>query len=383
MTKFIFISVYSAIFFIMEICSAADISLQTGMNFDWWADNKDNHATQLYAPLTITGLFNNFSFKVLTAYMDTHLNSSGVGSNSLVGSSSLDHLIDTKLNLSYAIIDKLPVDILIGLDFNLPTGKTDLSKSDLALLIDPDLISINNYGEGFNVNPTITFAKEWGKWAGGAGFGYLWRGSYDFSSATPFTTTDYQPGDIFNVNAELRYYFSPALHARFFGSHAWYGTDTAQGSDFFQAGDFSQFGLGINYNQEKKWDAGFTFRGILRDKSNWPGTSKTLSQGDEWIFDLAARYLPNEKTALRSFIQGRYFTENDSTSSFSVGKREKLSFGVGATRELGAHYEAGLDIKGFVKHDDATNFPPSTPPQIPSARDFQGFSATLMLTAIF
>jgi hypothetical protein len=362
------------------ISSAAEIRMQTGLNFDWWSDSKDNNAKQLYVPLTVTGQLNDFSFKLLTAHVDTHLDRSGVGG------SSLDHLLDTKLNLSYAIIDKLPVDVLIGLDFNLPTGKTNLKQSQLALILDPDLISINNYGEGFDVNPTITFAKEWGNWVAGASFGYLWRGSYDFSSE--INITDYQPGAIYNVNAELRYFFSPAMYARFFGGHAWYGPDTVRGSDFFQEGDFSQFGLGLYYNQEKKWDAGVTFRGILRDKSRFqvtPGALVTESndrQGDEWIADLAARYLPDEKIALRSFIQGRYFTKNEypnTPSSPFVGKREKLSFGVGVTRAICANFEAGLDVRGFVKHDDESNFPLLNK----SARDFQGFSATLTLAGSF
>jgi len=380
MRKFIILTVFAAILFSMGICPAAEIRMQTGMNFDWWGDSKDNDARQFYVPFTVIGQFNDFSFKVLTAYTDTHLDRSGVGS------SSLGHLLDTKLTTSYQIIDKLPLDILLGLDFNLPTGKTNLRQNQLALIMDPDLISINNFGEGFDVNPTITIAKEWGNWVAGAGFGYLWRGSYDFSS--DINITDYQPGDIYNVNAELRYFFSPAMHARIFGSHAWYGPDTVKGSDFFQEGDFSQFGLGLYYNQEKKWDAGVTFRGILRDKSKFqvtPGNLATESndrQGDEWIADLAARYLPDEKTALRSFIQGRYFTKNEYPNTpFSpfVGKREKLSFGVGVTRAICTNFEAGLDVRGFVKHDDESNFPLLNK----SARDFQGFSATLTLTGSF
>jgi len=40
--------------------------------------------------------------------------------------------------------------------------------------MDPDLISINNFGEGFNVNLTLTFAKN-GELGSGGRFGYLWR----------------------------------------------------------------------------------------------------------------------------------------------------------------------------------------------------------------
>jgi len=359
--------------------AAADIGMQTGFNLDWWGDSKDNDARQIQVPMTFMGRYQDFSFKVLTAYTDTRIDRSGAGK------SSLGHLLDTKLITSYEIIGKLPVDILLGLDFNLPTGKTDLRQGDLALIMDPDLVTIINYGEGFDVNPTIAVAGEWGDWVGGAGFGYLWRGSYDFSSE--LNVTDYQPGDIYNINAEVRYFFTPEMSARLFGSHAWYGKDTVRESDFYQEGEFSKFGLGIYYNRENKWDAGVTFRGILRDKSRFqaatPGVIVTESndgQGDEWILDLAARYLPDEKTILRSFIQGRYFTENDypSSSTFFVGKREKLSVGFGVTRAICAHLNAAFDIRGFVKHDEEANFP-----QARSARDFQGVSVTLMLAGSF
>jgi hypothetical protein len=352
--------------------------MQTGLIFDWWADNQSSDARQVSVPFTITGQVNDFSFKLLTAYTDTHLERSGAAK------SSLGRLLDTKLCMSYQIIDKLPVDLLLGLDFNLPTGKTNLRQRDLALIMDPDLVSINNFGEGFNVNPTVTIAKEWGDWVAGAGFGYLWRGSYDFSKE--INITDYQPGDIYNINAELRYFFSPDMYARVFGSHAWYRPDTVRGKDFFQEGDFSQFGFGLNYNREKKWEAGLTFRGILRDKTRFqesPGVLVTESndrQGDEWVLDLAGKYLLDEKTVLSSFIQGRYFTENDyaTASPFYVGAREKLSLGLGVTRALGAHFEAGLDVKGFFKHDDQKNYP-----QVTNSRDFCGVSVSLLFAGSF
>ncbi len=358
--------------------AAFPFQVQTGFNFDWWNDNKDDRARQSYVPLKINGRYKDLSVTVLTAYADTHINRSGFGS------SSLDHLLDTKLNTSYAIIGKLPVDILLGLDFNFPTGKTNLSQRELALIMDPDLVSITDFGEGFNVNPTVTIAKQWGKWVGGLGFGYLWRGEYDYSS--DLNITDFKPGDIINLTGEVRYFFSPVLNARLFGRHAWYGKDTVKDKDFYREGEFTIVGLGLNYNQKKKWDAGLTFRGILRDKSEFqvtPGKLATEQEnihGDEWILDLNARYFLDEKTALRSFLQGRYFTENDypSNSPLFIGKREKLTLGIGATRALSPNIDAGLDVRGFVKHDDEAHFP-----EFKSARDFQGFSVTAMLTGRF
>lgn len=379
MKKYLFLSAVAAIFSSAGLCSAAEIRMQTGLMFDWWADNQISDVRQVSVPFTITGQLNDFSFKLLTAYTDTHLERSGTA-----GNSSLGHLLDTKLCTSYQIIDKLPVDILLGLDFNLPTGKTNLRQRDLALIMDPDLVSINNFGEGFDINPTISLAKEWGNWVTGIGFGYLWRGSYDFSK--DINITDYQPGDIYNINAELRYFFSPDMYARLFGSHAWYGPDTVRGRNYFQEGDFTQFGFGLNYSREKKWEVGATFRGILREKirfQNSPGVLVTESndrQGDEWILDLAGKYLLDEKTVLSSNLQGRYFTHNDyaTTSPFYVGAREKLSLGIGITRALGTHFEAGLDVKGFLKHDDQKNFPQTT-----NSRDFRGVSVSLMFAGSF
>lgn len=378
--RILFISLMLVIssFAVSSAAGIADIRIEAGLNLDWWEDNKDNHGSQVYAPVTISGELKDFSFSLLAAYAYTTVNESG-GRDA-----SLSYPLDTKLTLSYGIIGKLPVDILLGLDFNLPTGKTDLSKRQLALIMDPDLISINNFGEGFNINPTVTVAKEWRNWVGAMGFGYLWRGSYDFCS--DLGITDYQPGEVYNVKAELRYFFSPALFARIFAGHAWYGVDTVEDEDSFQEGDYTELGLGMYYKQGEKWDAGLTMRRIFRDKSRFQGSPGDLvteakdSQGDELIVDLAARYLLNQKTALRSALQGRYFMENDypSTSPFYVGKRQKVSLGVGVTRALATNTGVSFDVKGFYKHDDERNFP-----EIRSARDFWGYSVSLMLTSRF
>ena len=361
-----------------SVSLATDFQVHSGANFDWWADNKDNDARQFSVPLRLQGVFNDFSVTLLTAYTDTHLEIADQGGR------SLSHILDTKLITSYEVIGKLPVDILLGLDLNLPTGKTNLSQRELTLIMDPDLISINNYGEGVNVNPTVTIAKEWGKWVAGIGFGYLWRGGYDFSS--DINITDYKPGDIFNINAEIRYYLFPDLHVRLFGRHAWNDNDTVRGKDYYKEGDFSLFGLGLAYNKMKTWDTGITFQGILRDKSRFQETPGALvtepnnSHGDEWIGDLSARYFLNNTTTLKSTLQGRIFTKNDypSESSRFIGQREKLSLGIGATRTLSPNILAGLDVKGFLKHDDETRFPENR-----SARDYHGVSVTALLTGRF
>lgn len=359
------------------VCAAADIEVYSGFNFNWWNDNRSNDGRQLYIPLRIDGRYKDFSATVLTAFADTHISTPE-------GSAALSDFVDTKLNTSYALIGRLPVDILLGLDFNLPSGKTDLDARQLPVIMDPDLVAITNFGEGVDVNPTVTFAKEWKRWVAGVSLGYLWRGSYDFSS--DIGADDYQPGDIYSMNMQVRYYFTPTAYAKVFGKHAWYGTDTIRGEDFYHQGDFSLFGFGVDYLKKKSWEAGATFTGILRDKSRLEDASGILPNetvdiwGDEYVLDLVGRWFYDDRTVFRGLLQGRYFTENGypEDSQLFMGARQKLLFGVGMTRNLSPHVDIGVDAKGFVKHDDRTNFAVTR-----ASRDIQGVEATLLVAGSF
>jgi hypothetical protein len=368
-----------------EIGFPVDLDVQTGLHSEWWSDNADTKARQSYVPLRIEGRQNDFSFRILTAYVDTRIDPPGREAR------SLNHLLDTKINFSYEILDKLPVDMLLGLDFNIPSGKTDLHDRDLVLIMDPDLISINNFGEGFNVNPTLTFTKEWGDWVAGIGFGYVFRGSYDFSK----TLRDFDPGNIANLNAQIRYDFSTNWHGRLFGSFAWFEKEdwrrTFVGEERFQEGPFFLIGSGVSYTQPK-WDAGFTLRSILRQKNKFQdggrfATEESYSHGDEWIGDLSFRYLLSDKTTLRSYLQGLLITRNDYPSSplfvggrpnRFVGQREKFSLGLGINRTLSSTFEGVLYTKGFLMHDEKALFPESR-----EERRYKGIGVGLQLIARF
>lgn len=334
--------------------SAVDIDVQTGFQFDWWKDSSKNVGYQGFIPLKVSTQMQNFSASILGGYAYTYYDPNSGESN------SLSHTTDSKLNLSYAILDKLPFDVLLGFDVNLPTGKTNLSPKDLSLRMDPDLVTITRFGEGYNFNPTVTVAKEWGNWGAGLGVGYVWRGKYDF-------TTDlhnYDPGDIFTTTGEIRYDFSPFWTARLFGQYAHYGKDQVQNQDYYQEGDFYLAGAGLRHSR-KKWNASFTLRYLYRGKSQFLDTSGNLetpnhnNYGNEWIADLLFRYLLTERATLWTRLQGLYIKANDfpTDSSFFVGRREKISLELGGKRSFGEHWDAGLAIKGFSMHDETSQYP--------------------------
>jgi hypothetical protein len=364
-----------SIFFSTKITLATEIDIQSGLQYDWWEDNKDNKASQAHIPLKFNAYYKNYSIVLLTGYATTHVEDADEGNQ------SLSRTLDTKVNLSYELPGKLPVDILLGLDFNLPTGKTDFKQEELILIMDPDLISITSFGEGYNINPTLTVAGEWGNWVAGAGAGYLWRGEYDFSEEVK----DYDPGDIVNINAEVHYFFSSNWSTRLFGSYVWYGKDKVDGEDFHQEGNYYLLGIGTNFNQNK-WDAGLTVRSIFRDRSKLQEATGGLikednkSHGNEYVGDVFFRYLLNNKTAVKTFLQGLYITENEYSrySSRFIGSREKITFGLRATRRFASNLEGGVTLKGFVMHVNETNFP-----ETQDSNNYRGFSLIVKITTRF
>lgn len=397
------------IFFLqVGIGLAMEIKAQAGFYLDWWKDDVARRGQQFNIPISVEGRYKDFSLRVLTAETHAELDPRRSPNRSLT------HLLDTKVNLSYEILEKLPVDVLIGLDLNLPTGKSNLKLKDRGLIMDPDLVSITQFGEGFNVNPNLSLAKHWGKLQAGIGVGYIWRGEYNVTTQfleindefnrriIKYYARDYDPGEIFNINAELRYDLLSSLQGRLFGQYVWYGKDQLKKKDFYQEGDLWLIGMGFEYNQ-KKWDMGFTLRSLFRNKSrlkqdlgnvwSYPESEWSIrglnqpirtearnSHGDEWVADFYVRYFLDEKTIIKSFLQGLYVTKNDypSTSTRFVGRREKGSLGMGVSRQLLPYLEGELFAKGFLMHDEERFLP-----EFLSERNYRGYSVGFYLTGKF
>jgi hypothetical protein len=375
MNKFILILAFLVVFFFQGIGLAIDVGMETGFQLDWWKDSEKNSGYQSFIPLRISAQKEEFSVSVLTGY-DYTFYDPNFGEND-----SISHTLDTKLNFSYGILDKLPFQVLLGLDLNLPTGKTALTSKMLIQALDPDLVSITKLGEGFNVNPTLTLAKGWGNWVAGLGVGYLWRGQYDYAT----DLRNYDPGDIFTTTAEVRYEFSPAWSARLFGQYAWFGKDEVENHPHYKEGEFYLAGAGLRYSQ-KTWDTAFTMRYIFRGKSEFPTQSGDLVNpghgihGNEWTGDILLRYLAGDKTTLWTKLQGLILEANDfpSDSSSFVGRRQKISLEIGGKRVFAEHWEAGLFLRGFTMHDEPRQFP-----DVRGERTFNGLSVGGNLTAKF
>jgi len=353
---------------------AADIVATTGFNYDWFQSNTDDRGQQFYVPVAIRSSLDNLTVAVVTAYVYTYRNPQDGESQ------SMNDLIDTKLNLSYQILDRLPFDILLGLDFNLPTGRTKLKRDDLALIMDPDLVSINNFGEGFNVNPTITLAKGWDEWAAGIGIGYLWRGEYDYSQ----DVEEFDPGDILSLTGEVDYDLAVNWLGKAFVEYAHFTEDQIEGDDYAQEGDFYLLGLSLQHTQEK-WDAAATIRTIFRQKSEFQDYSGGLktednnSRGDEWIGDLNWRYFLDDATTLKTNLELLLVEKNEepADSPFYVGQKRKVELGLGGQHTFNDGLAGEVFVKGFLVDIDRNWYHPD------ENRTYTGFTIGGMLSATF
>ena len=189
----------------------------------------------------------------------------------------------------------------------------------------------------------------------------------------------------------MRYYFSPQWNARIFGKFAcysearWKVLSPVTSHDFWEEGDFFNIGMGVNHYQ-KKWNAGLLFQGIFRNKGKFKLetvgllTEEDLKRGNEWLGHLYFRYLIDDKTTLKSHFDYLYKDQNygSPTSPNFVGRREKYSLGVGATRVLSASVEGEAYVKGFYMKDDEVLFPDPR-----GNRYYRGFSAGLQLISRF
>ncbi len=346
MIKFIFIALT---IFLCSLsggrCLAADISAKTGLSYDWWDSDGENNGSQLTIPVEADLVSDDFSCRLLSGYTSTQ-------SDNGITDGSLSALLDTKLNFSYQWLDNLPVDILVGLDFNLPTGKTDLDAAEIAMIVDPEMVSISYFGEGFNVNPTLVIAKSWGNIAGGVGLGYAWRGEYDFST----NLQDYDPGDILTFTGELRYELSADWKLKSYVEYATFGKDKNTSGAFHENGDLIVAGLGA-HGKKGAWTIFSDIHTVLKNKPKMQlGTQRVLtesekSNGNELAISFGVGHpCPLSKaTRLTAVTSVLLIKANDyaETSALYIGNKEKFSLKMGAVRELRPNLEAVVNLDFF------------------------------------
>ena len=336
-----------------------------GVGYDYWMDEEGEKGMQVYLPVGASAEHGGFGLEVLGGYAYTRVDPSGrllyLAGDVTGGSAvSLGSFVDTKVNLTYETKGKFGCDIIGGLGINVPTGHTNLSVRELKLLVPPDLVTIKRFGEGLNINPRVSVARQWGDLAAGMGIGYTIRGKYDYSSQVE----SYDPGEIVTVTAEAGYEFNARWSSRLYGEYARYGTDKVETDGYYREGDVKLAGMSVQYSQPS-WDANAGLTGIFRGKSKisqgyvLPREDRN-SHGDEWIAEVTYRYYKDRDTTMSALMEYLYIKENDysSVSAYYIGKRRKLTLGCSLDRMIREDVGVNASIRGFVMDDDRNWYHP-------------------------
>jgi hypothetical protein len=124
---------------------------------------------------------------------------------------------------------------------NLPTGASALYGSSRFARMDPDLVPLSTFGEGFNVGPTIGVNIPINSsLLGGLSAGYTSRGSFNKEGAIDLVTlaqpTDrVKPGDSTTVTGTLGY-AEGAVSAQGSVSYSWDTASQTNGIDLYRSG---------------------------------------------------------------------------------------------------------------------------------------------------
>ncbi|MDA8139725.1 MAG: hypothetical protein M0036_13835 [Desulfobacteraceae bacterium] len=332
---------------------AAEIEARTDFRYQGWTSDADENGSQFYWPIYVSDKLNQWRLELVAGYASTSGKMEGSGEHSISG------LLDTKLDVAYAMPHTLGVDWLIGVDTNLPTGQTGKEPADLKVMLDPDLVHIVSPGEGWNVNPFVNLARSWQQWTLGFGAGYAFQGKYDYSSVEK----DYDPGDIMNLAAEAVYKPASGWQTRLFGQYAIYGTDTLAGQDLLKRGNSLLVGAGVRYEQSA-YGLGLTLKAISRDKNQYQQTSgigvvteANNSYGNEWMADLDGQYHLSKATTASAVLSYVNVEANgyETSSIYYVGQRTKTSLGLGLEHALTKQLNLKAGLEGFLM-DDGSNY---------------------------
>jgi hypothetical protein len=354
-------------------CSAVDFEAQTGFRFRSWSSDADEDGYQVYLPVYLRGALDRFSWGIVAGYAYTS------GDFTWQEESSIGGILDTQLNLEYSLPQLAGIDWLVGMDVNVPTGRTGQDPRDVNIMLDSDLVWIVSPGQGLNFNPFINAARQWNAWTFGLGIGYAFQGEYDYSSEHP----DYDPGDILNLAAEVRHDWTGGWQARIFGQYATFGTDELGGEDVLERGDIMIVGAGLRYRQER-YALYLTVQSIFREKNKYLqltgiGTEPHNSNGDEWQADLGGQYKIGDATTALAALSFLYIDANDyeRDSYLRVGRRTKGSLALSLRHALNESLDLQGGIEGFLMEDDPNWRHPD------EDRSYRGWSVSLSATTRF
>jgi hypothetical protein len=311
----------------------------TGIHLDAWSGaGQDGH--QVLAPLSLAFDTPFWGLSIRGAVGDS---ARDPGGNRQSG--QITGLTDSTLAGYYRWV-VADVEIRAGLNLDLPTGVSRLKTRDLAAIQDEDLALLERFGEGFDVNPTITAYRSFGRFGVGGGVGYLWTGEYDPTEDIP--GDDLDPGDELTVTALADVSIADATRLIGTVTYTMFSADSLGGRDSFQEGDELDFRVTLEWRPEPWWIA-VTFRDIVRlkaerlDAAGRLTTEPRNSRGNDIRGAVVVGYIFDEFWTIQGVVEVKHVLANDYPESDPLFDGGRTKIAVGPTVTWLPHRRFGIE----------------------------------------
>jgi hypothetical protein len=268
-----------------------------------------------------------------------------------------------------------------ALDMDLPVGVSRLSNRQLVAIQDEDLVLLDRFGEGFDINPTIIAYHHFGAFGLGVGLGYLRKGEYD--PTRDVAGDDLDPGDELTAAILGDVYVLDAVRLMARASYTYFTTDTRGGVETFREGEELDFRVSAEWRPEP-WYVVVTLRDIVQLKAERLDTSGRLatephnSNGNDFRAGLTVGYIINDRWSVEGSAAVRWVGANDYPAGDLLrdGGRVKVAFGPAVTWSPTRTLAVSAGVAYFILDVEQS-------PIFPRAGTIQGVHADLRLTIRF
>jgi hypothetical protein len=305
--------------------AAAEWTARTGVHVDAWS-GADQRGHQVLAPFGLAWDSPGWGASLRGA-VGTSERDPGGG----LPTGTVSGFTDTTLG-GYARTELAGLEVRLGLDLDLPTGQAGLKTSDLAAVQDEDLALLERFGEGLDVNPTLSVYRGFGLFGLGAGVGYFHRGSYD--STRDFVNDDLDPGDELTAVILGDVLLGDAWRLLGQVGFTAYGADERGGRETFEEGDEVDLRAALEWRPEPWWVV-VAVRDVIRTKADRLDASGRLateprsSRGNDFRGAVTVGYILDDVWSLALGVEVRHVWANDYPADDPLhdGGRTKVAVG--------------------------------------------------------
>ncbi len=353
--------------------AAQEWTVRTGAHVDAWSGSGQN-GHQILAPFGLSFDTPDWGLSVRGAYGNSERNPGDSPSGSITG------FTDTTLS-GYYRLTAGQWEIQAGLDLGLPTGVSRLRADQFPAIQDEDLVALDRFGEGFDINPTIVVFRSFGGFGVGAGLGYLRKGEYDPTRDTP--GDDFDPGDELTAALLGDFYVADTVRILARGSYTYFTADQRGGVKVFREGDEFDFRVSAEWRPEP-WYVVLTLRDIVRLKGERQDATGRLvtearnSNGNDFRAGVTVGYILNDAWTIEGSAAVRHVEANDYPAGDPLrdGGRTKYAFGPSVTWGPTRTFSIAAGVAYFIL--DAKQSP-----IFPRDSTFHGVHADLRITYRF